>query len=636
MAEIYLARQRAVEGVERLVILKRILERYADDVEFVTMFLDEARLLAALSHPNIAQVFDVGKVDGTYFLTMEYVRGPTLGHLLAATRNAGGLLPHKEAIGIALSIAEALAYAHERRDEVGRPLDIVHRDLNPANVMVSYDGAVKLIDFGIAKAATKVYETRAGVIKGTYGYIAPEQLVGTTRVDRRADVFAMGILLYEMVVGHHPYDVSDEPNLIDRILEARYRRPRDVRPEVPRDLDRLIASCLTPHPEGRPDDMGELIDALTRHLGEQGLVPTLGSLATLTRRLVPDEEGPRPMRPLTHREARRPFGNDPSGTRRLPLGGATKPTPSPSSPPARSSPPASAPPPRTSPATPNGRAAAPAAPRARVSSRPAPEWTSSPIDDDEPLTIAENPRDGQVPTDSMIHAPEMDSDVATLHRFLDEFPIPQEEEEALTTLIPLGATPASQPPPRAVEPPRRNTPTSGAPPAPEPEPGPPTIVYVALALGGIVAVGVLAYGIVRFLGAEDEGALPGRSPDVIFPPQLPAEEVRLRITSDPPGARVYVDGVAVEGVTPLTARLRPSSTQVWLRLTLDGYVDQERQVLGSAGEARFVLPPIRGPDDPPDLDLALDPPPEEATPDGSGSSPSPPQPGRRGPRPRRR
>ncbi len=571
MAEIYLARQRAVEGVERLVVLKRILERYADDVEFVTMFLDEARLLAALSHPNIAQVFDVGKVEGTYFLTMEYVRGPTLGHLLAAARASGGLLPRKEAIGIALSIAEALAYAHERRDEVGRPLEIVHRDLNPANVMVSYDGAVKLIDFGIAKAATKVYETRAGVIKGTYGYIAPEQLVGTTRVDRRADVFAMGILLYEMVVGHHPYDVSDEPNLVDRILEARYRRPREVRPDVPRDLDRLIASCLTPHPEGRPEDMGELIDALTRHLGEQSLVPTLGSYANLARRLVPDEEGPRPLRPLTQRESRRPFGNDPSGTRRLPIGG----------PPAKKG---------AQPAQPQPPPAA-RAPRARVSSRPpVPEWTSSPIDDDEPLTLAEGPHDGQVPTDSMIHAPAHDdSDVATLHRRLDEFPLPLEEEEALTKLMmPLGATPPS-------EPPRRTTPTSSAPPVIEEGEDATSgslLLYVGLALGGIAAVGLLAYGVVRFMAAEQEGALPLRPPDAGLPPIAEPAAMELTVSSDPPGATVYVDGVAVPGVTPLTATLPAGTEQVWLRLELDGYFDQERQVLASAGEARFVLPAV--------------------------------------------
>ena len=152
--------------------------------------------------------------------------------------------------------------ATERKDELGRPLGVVHRDLHPSNVLVSYDGAAKLIDFGIAKAATKVYETRTGVIKGTYGYIAPEALAGSAPVDRRADVFALGILLYEMCVGVHPYDVSDEPNLLSRILEARYRRPSEVRPDVPADLDAIIAKCLAPAPDGRPDDVAAVIVAL--------------------------------------------------------------------------------------------------------------------------------------------------------------------------------------------------------------------------------------------------------------------------------------------------------------------------------------------------------------------------------------
>jgi serine/threonine protein kinase len=332
MAEIYLARQRGLEGIERVVVLKRILERYAHDAEFVTMFMDEARLLAALSHPNIAQVFDVGKVEQTYYLVMEHVPGPTLGKLLGAARaNGGGVLPRREALGIALAVAEALHYVHERRDELGRPLGIVHRDLNPANVMVSYDGAVKLIDFGIAKAATKVYETRAGVIKGTYGYIAPEQLAGHAPVDRRADVFALGILLYETCVGVHPYDVSDEPNLVERILEARYRRPREVRSDFPADLDRLIASCLSPHPDGRPGNVAVLIDTIAAHLGEQRLVPTQSAIAKMARSLVPDPDGPAPLKALTSPRKPGPFANDSTRSLRAPES-TTKPTTKPADP----------------------------------------------------------------------------------------------------------------------------------------------------------------------------------------------------------------------------------------------------------------------------------------------------------------
>lgn len=570
MAEIYLARQRAFEGVERLVVVKRILERFADDDEFITMFLDEARLLVALSHPNIAQVFDVGKIDGTYYLAMEYVRGPTLGRLLAATGGDGTLLPRREALGIALSIAEALLYVHERRDEVGRPLDIVHRDLNPANVIISYDGAVKLIDFGIAKAATKVYETRAGVIKGTYGYIAPEQLVGKTRVDRRADVFAMGILLYEMCVGRHPYDVSDEPNIVDRILEARYRPPREVRPDIPRDLDRLIASCLAPHPEGRPDDMGELIDALARHLGEQGLVPTQSGLAQLTRRLVPDAEGPRPMRPLTKREQRRPFGDDPSGTRRLPL---DKPMIE--------------------------------APRSVRVDRPAraPQWTSQAIDDEEPLTLAEPLHGGALGTDLLIDRAAPIDELATLHRTMNEFPSMAivTDEEALTRLLPVDGKDEL---PIVDSRKSHTTPTSFTPPPLRTDPSP--LVYVGLGIGAVVALGLLGLGIAKFTEADPNALVPPPAERVRDAAPAPPSDIELSVVSEPPGASVSLDSQPQEGVTPLTATLPPGTRDVWVRLELEGHFPQEREVNARVGEARFVLAPIVVEVDAGPLDAGID------------------------------
>lgn len=300
MAEIYLARQRGLEGLERTVVLKRILEKHANHAEFVTMFLDEARLMAALSHPNIAQVLDLRRDGSALYLVMEYVRGPTLHQLLGAARKSRQRLPDKPALGIALAVAEALHYVHECRDELGRSLGIVHRDLNPANVVVSYDGAVKLIDFGIAKAATQVYETRTGVVKGTYGYMAPEVLTGALSIDHRADVFALGILLYEILIGQHPFDVSNEPGLFDRIIEARYPRPRDVRPDLPSELDGLISRCLAPHPEGRPESVEQFVHELTAHMATHGIVPTQLDCAELARTLVPDEEGPiRLRRPST-------------------------------------------------------------------------------------------------------------------------------------------------------------------------------------------------------------------------------------------------------------------------------------------------------------------------------------------------
>ncbi len=526
MAEIYLARQRGVEGVERTVIIKRILERYAHDAEFVTMFLDEARLMAALSHPNIAQVFDVGHVDGSYFLAMEHVRGPTLGKLLAEAKSAGDAgLPRREALGIALAVAEALHYVHERRDELGRPLDIVHRDLNPSNVMVSYDGAVKLIDFGIAKAATKVYETRSGVVKGTYGYIAPEQLAGTTPVDRRADVFALGILLYEMCVGAHPYDVSDEPNLIDRILEARYRRPRQVRPDIPPDLDRLIASCLTPHPEGRPADMATLIEALAAHLGAHGMVPTQTAIAAVTRRLVRDEEGPRPLKRLTSPGIARPFGA------RARTGEATKPTRAPS---------------------------------------PLDEgWTDPTVQiggalkelsDEHPLGL---PPDEAVPTRPR--------------------GIAAEDDEIPTTLMGM---PEPDPAPRPRNRERIGDSATWIP--PRSRPGAPSWVLAIIGVAGLLGAIAVTLVCIRLLAREPAVTAPSSPPPPAVVAQRPSA-VSLRVVSEPPGAAVLVDGAPVEGQTPLSITLPVRTRHVWLRVSKAGFVDQEREVSAAVGEARFVL-----------------------------------------------
>jgi serine/threonine protein kinase len=303
MAEVFLARQHGLEGLERTVVVKRILPHYAGNDEFVTMFLDEARLLAALVHPNIAQVFDLGQTDETFYLVMEYVRGPTLGALLNAGSAGGARLPEKVALGIALGIGEALVYVHGRRDEFGRPLRIVHRDLNPANVIVSYDGAVKLIDFGIAKAKSKVYETRTGVVKGTFGYIAPEQITKRVPVDHRADVFSLGVLLYEMCVGRHPFaEGADTAHLVERMLSAGYRRPSLVVPAFPHALEELIRDCLAPYPDSRPGDVRELIDRIASYMGKRGLVVTMGDIAATVSQLLPDTEGPAPLRLATGRQ----------------------------------------------------------------------------------------------------------------------------------------------------------------------------------------------------------------------------------------------------------------------------------------------------------------------------------------------
>lgn len=562
MAEIFLARQRGLEGLERTVVIKRILERFAHDDEFVTMFLDEARLMAALSHPHIAQVFDLGRVDETYYLVMEYVRGPTLGTLLsAASSSPRGVLPIGAALGIGLAMAEALQYVHTRPDELGRPLNIVHRDLNPSNVILGYNGSVKLIDFGIAKAATKVYETRTGVVKGTYGYIAPEQLSGRKKVDHRADVFALGILLYEMAVGKHPFDVSQEPNLIDRILHARYLRPRELRPDIPDDLDDLIARCLDPQPEGRPADMGDLIRSLAGHLGRRGIVPTSTGLAQVTRSLVPDDEGPRPLPRLTSPFQPIRFG----GREGTPAKG--------------------------------DRAMPYTADQAHPASGAAVSL-SQPDDDDD---------DDDIPT--RVHVtPAYEPPHAAAKTGLADggnpAPSGAAQPRAATPHLGVEAVDHREPDrsdPRAIADARYQRDTRVEPPASLERTSHAALGWVLLIL---VCTGVAfgAFWATQHLGARNgeleretmwaggvRAALPAE-------PRLGrAEEHRtLRVVSAPAGAAVYVDRAARRaGRTPLTLTLDRETERVWLRLTLHGYLDEQREVRPQIGEARFTMRPAR-------------------------------------------
>jgi hypothetical protein len=314
MAEIFLARHQGVEGLERTVVIKRVLPEHGSDDEFVTMFLDEARLLAALSHPNIAQVFDLGWADEAYFLVMEYVRGPTLGALLKGAADTGRELTQRVALSIGLSVCEALAYVHGRHDEFGRPLEIVHRDINPANVIVSYEGAVKLIDFGIAKAASKVHETRTGVVKGTFGYVAPEQITLRESVDHRADVYALGVLLYEMCVGHHPFTAGPIDALVKRMVSGDFRRPSEVVPGFPSELDQLIVECLSPAPANRPQGVGELTERLAAFMGSEGLVVTMSEIGAFANDIVPDTQGPMPLKPMRSSQVLREANQPGAGT----------------------------------------------------------------------------------------------------------------------------------------------------------------------------------------------------------------------------------------------------------------------------------------------------------------------------------
>lgn len=244
MAEVHLARANGIEGFQKLVVLKQILPHLSRDKHFVRMFLEEARVAALLDHPNVVQVFDLGKEEGEYFFTMEFVYGENLQGLLKGLRKVGQPLAFEHVVTIGLGVAAGLHYAHERVGFDGRPLGIVHRDVSPTNVMITYEGGVKVADFGIAKVITRTDVTRAGTRKGKVPYMSPEQC-RAEKIDRRSDVFSLGIVLWEAVTGQRLFDGDNEFGVMNLIVHGHMQPPTAVRPETPKELEAIIMKALT-------------------------------------------------------------------------------------------------------------------------------------------------------------------------------------------------------------------------------------------------------------------------------------------------------------------------------------------------------------------------------------------------------
>lgn len=257
MAEIYLAEQLGPEGFQKEIVIKRILPHLARDRTFTDMFLDEARLAANLNHPNIGQIHELGEVDGDYYIAMEFIDGASLDELLAA----GAPIPPDVAARVVGDVLQALDHAHESRDRTGNPLGLVHRDVTPSNVMVSVDGIVKLVDFGVAKAAAKSHKTQTGAVKGKFAYMAPEQ-VESQDIDRRADIFAIGIVFFELLTGERPF--GDDLAAVSRILHEPARDPRDLAPQIPEPFARVVNRALQKDPAARyPTAHSMLLDIET-------------------------------------------------------------------------------------------------------------------------------------------------------------------------------------------------------------------------------------------------------------------------------------------------------------------------------------------------------------------------------------
>ncbi len=261
MAQIYLARQSGLGAFERHVVLKTILRERASDERFVTMFLDEAKLAATLNHQNVAQVYEVDQADGAYFMAMEYVHGENARAILEATLRRGWTIPLELALMIISGAAAGLHHAHERRGKQGQPLNIVHRDISPANIMVGFDGSVKVLDFGIAKAEERATKTVGGMIKGKYGYMSPEQCKGKP-IDRRSDIFALGICLYELTTLRRAFKGNDDFETMKRIVAGDVIMPSVAVPGYPRELEAIILTALASDPNARFQTAQEMIEAI--------------------------------------------------------------------------------------------------------------------------------------------------------------------------------------------------------------------------------------------------------------------------------------------------------------------------------------------------------------------------------------
>jgi serine/threonine protein kinase len=260
MAEVFRAKAFGVEGFERLVAVKRILSNVAEDKEFIRMFIEEAKLSVQLNHANIAQIFDLGVVEGAYYIALEHVHGRDLRSIFERCRQLGEAMPVAQACFLAMKVCEGLDYAHNKRDQSGQELSLVHRDVSPQNILVSFEGEVKLIDFGIAKAAGTV-TTQGGILKGKLGYMSPEQVRGLP-VDRRSDVFSCGIVLYELLTGERLFVGESDFSMLEKVRKVEILPPSTYNRKIPDELERIVLKALSRNAGDRYQNAIDLHDEL--------------------------------------------------------------------------------------------------------------------------------------------------------------------------------------------------------------------------------------------------------------------------------------------------------------------------------------------------------------------------------------
>ncbi len=288
MAEVYVAKTEGIGGFEKLVAIKVIHPRFSEDEHFIQMLVEEAKLSVLLTHANIAQTFDLGEIDGIYFIVMEFIEGADTYRLLKRTDERNVKLPLDVCAYVAAETAAGLDYAHRKHDSSGRPLNIVHRDISPQNILMSFSGEVKIVDFGIAKAALRTAQTEVGVIKGKYYYMSPEQ-AWADPVDSRSDIFSAGVVLYELLTGEMLYQQDNLPKLLDAVRKAEIPPPSSKRKEIPKVLDDIVMKAVARKPEDRYQSAHAFRQALTQFVYQELPTFTPARISQVMAQLFPNE-----------------------------------------------------------------------------------------------------------------------------------------------------------------------------------------------------------------------------------------------------------------------------------------------------------------------------------------------------------
>ncbi len=299
MAELYRARLCGAAGFDKQLVVKKILPAYSGDADFVGMLIEEAKLAAQLQHGNVVQVYDLGIADGQYFIVMEYVSGRDLEEVTRACAKQGMKMNTKLAIYIARQVCNGLDYSHRKTGPNGEPLSIIHRDISPQNVLVSFDGEVKITDFGIAKAKTRAQATEVGLLKGKYGYMSPEQ-ARVDPLDHRSDIFNVGIVLHELLVGERLFVGSSDISTLGMTRDVRVTPPSKIDKAIPEALASIVMKALAPTPDRRFQTAEEMEQALSRFAVEASMVAAPSDLSRLMKQLFG-----KPLAPSTPRRTTR-------------------------------------------------------------------------------------------------------------------------------------------------------------------------------------------------------------------------------------------------------------------------------------------------------------------------------------------